>query len=170
MISEERPVLLRNIRETVESIFFPLSDMHRRMSREVLMYVVIDEPNTESQEDSMLVLNLARSIYGRSISVSEYFHDPRSAGGSSGNRQKIREWISRQRWSQKKFPGKKCRQGEILRRSRQRRISQCRMTLTGKMQEKNLMEIRLMKRETMEMVPMRVEYMRMAPGGMEEGY
>lgn len=29
---------------------------------EVLIYVVIDEPNTESQEDSMLVLNLARSI------------------------------------------------------------------------------------------------------------
>ena len=29
---------------------------------EVLIYVVIDEPNTESQEDSSLVLNLARSI------------------------------------------------------------------------------------------------------------
>lgn len=29
---------------------------------EVLVYVVIDEPNTESQEDSSLVLNLARSI------------------------------------------------------------------------------------------------------------
>ena len=28
----------------------------------MLIYVVIDEPNTESQEDSSLVLNLARSI------------------------------------------------------------------------------------------------------------
>ena len=41
---------------------------------EVLIYVVIDEPNTESQEDSSLVLNLAQ-YYGRGISIYEYFYD-----------------------------------------------------------------------------------------------
>ncbi|MFR1871658.1 MAG: hypothetical protein ACLSXO_03880 [Coprococcus sp.] len=57
MTSEEETGTLRNTLETGKIHWICTAD-----EPEVLIYVVIDEPNTESQEDSSLVLNLARSI------------------------------------------------------------------------------------------------------------
>ena len=51
---------------------------------EVLIYVVIDEPNTESQEDSSLVLNLARSIMEEAFPYMNISTIDGAAGCSSG--------------------------------------------------------------------------------------
>ena len=133
---------------------------------EVLIYVVIDEPNTESQENSMLVLNLARSIMEEAfpyLNISTIDGQPVELR----NPQKIRKRISRQRWSQKKFPGKRCMK-EKPPAERQRRISLVQDGPRGNAGEESYGDPSY-EEETMEMVPMRVEYMRMAPEAWRKG-
>ena len=62
MISERRLVRRRNFHVKMGNIFFLISDMLHRRNPEVVIYVVIDEANVDAQDNSSLVLELAKNI------------------------------------------------------------------------------------------------------------
>ena len=58
----------------MEIIFFPISAMLRRRIREVMIYVVIDEPNAESPGEQRACPGSVKADHGGGFPVSRYYY------------------------------------------------------------------------------------------------